>query len=64
MGEFYEIPEIDVINEGLITRFMYINDGLNTAHVKNTLHETDVLLEKDDEVRKEIAQAYIDEKKI
>lgn len=43
---------------------MYINDGLNTAHVKNTLHETDVLLEKDDEVRKEIAQAYIDEKKI
>ncbi|WP_035936659.1 DEAD/DEAH box helicase family protein, partial [Fusobacterium necrophorum] len=46
VGEFYEIPEIDVINEGLITRFMYINDGLDIAHVENTLHETDVLLEK------------------
>lgn len=62
VGEFYEIPEIDVINEGLITRFMYINDGFNTAHVENTLHETDILLEKADEVRKKIAQAYIDEK--
>lgn len=50
VGEFYEIPEIDVINEGLITRFMYINDVLDTAHVENTLHETDILLEKADEV--------------
>lgn len=62
VGEFYEIPEIDVINEGLITRFMYINDGLDTVEVRNTLHETDILLEKADEVRKQIAQAYIDEK--
>lgn len=61
-GEFYEIPELDVINEGLITRFMYINDGLDTIEVKNTLHETDILLEKADEIRKKIAQAYIDEK--
>lgn len=60
--EFYEIPEIDVINEGLITRFMYINDGLDTVVVENTLHETDILLEKADEIRKQIAQAYIDEK--
>lgn len=64
VGEFYEIPEIDVINEGLITRFMYINDGLDTVEVRNTLHETDILLEKADEVRKQIAQAYIDEKKM
>ena len=62
VGEFYEIPEVDVINEGLITRFMYINDGLDTVEVENTLHETDILLEKADEVRKQIAQAYIDEK--
>ena len=62
VGEFYEIPEIDVINEGLITRFMYINDGLDTVEVENTLHETEILLEKADEVRKKIAQAYIDEK--
>jgi len=62
VGEFYEIPEIDVINEGLITRFMYINDGLDTVEVENTLHETDILLEKADEVRKKISKAYIDEK--
>ena len=62
VGEFYEIPEIDVINEGLITRFMYINDGFDTVEVKNILHETDILLEKADEVRKKIAQAYIEEK--
>lgn len=57
-----KIPEIDIINEGLITRFMYINDGLDTAHVKNTLHGTDILLEKANEARKKIAQASIDEK--
>ena len=62
VGEFYEIPEIDVINEGLITRFMYINDGIDTVEVENTLHETDILLEKADEIRKQIAKAYIDEK--
>ena len=62
VGEFYEIPEVDVINEGLITRFMYINDGLDTVEVENILNETDILLEKADEVRKQIAQAYIDEK--
>jgi len=41
---------------------MYINDGLDTVAVENTLHETDILLEKADEIRKQIAQAYIDEK--
>ena len=61
VGEFYEIPEIDVINEGLITRFMYINDGLDTVEVENVTHETDILLEKADEVRKQIAKAYIEE---
>ena len=40
----------------------YINDGLDTVEVENTLHETEILLEKADEVRKKIAQAYIDEK--
>ncbi len=61
VGEFYEIPEVDVINEGLITRFMYINDGLDTVEVENVTHETDILLEKADEVRKQIAKAYIEE---
>lgn len=61
MGEFYEIPEEDVISEGLITRFMHINDELETVEVENVMHEADILLEKADEVRKRIAQAYIDE---
>jgi|GEM_PF-4280926 len=41
---------------------MYINDGLDTVKVESINHETDILLEKADEVRKKIAQAYIDEK--
>jgi type III restriction protein res subunit len=42
---------------------MYINDGLDTVEVKNTLHEINILLEKTDEVRKQITQSYINEKK-
>lgn len=61
VGEFYEIPEIDVIDEGLITRFMYINEGLGKIKVKDVLNETDILLEKADEVRKKIAKAYEEE---
>ncbi|RRD92959.1 DNA helicase [Clostridiales bacterium COT073_COT-073] len=61
-GEFYEIPEVDVINEGLITRFMYINAGLEIAEIENARHEADILLEKADQVRKQIAKAYADEK--
>lgn len=62
VGEFYEIQEVDVINEGLITRFLYINDGLDKLKVENIYNETDLLLEKADEIRKQIAEAYIDEK--
>lgn len=59
-GEFYEINEVDVINEGLITRAMLVNDGLGEVSLDNINHETDILLEKADEVRKQIAKAYID----
>lgn len=62
VGEFYEIPEIDVINEELITRFMYINKDLETVSVLNPKNEAEILLEKADEMRKKIAAAYIDEK--
>lgn len=62
VGEFHEIPEVDVINEELITRFMYINKGLESVSVINPKNEAEILLEKADEVRKEIAQAYMDEK--
>ena len=40
---------------------MYINDGLEDLKVDDTYHETDLLLEKANEVRKQIAKAYIDE---
>lgn len=61
VGEFYEIPEVDVISEGLITRFMYINKGLGDIKLDSITHETELLLEKADEVRKEIAKAYAEE---
>lgn len=61
VGEFYEIPEVDVINEELITRFMYINKDLESVSVLNPKHEAEILLEKADEIRKEIAEAYREE---
>ncbi|BBG42653.1 DEAD/DEAH box helicase [Mycoplasmopsis californica] len=60
VGEFHEISEIDVINQGLITRFMYINKDLDSVKVDNPKNEAELLLEKADQVRKEIAQAYVD----
>ena len=36
---------------------MYINDGLDTVEVENVTHETDILLEKADEVRKAMVAA-------
>ena len=40
---FYEIDEVDVINEGLITRAMYINKDLNAETVENIQTETTLL---------------------
>lgn len=62
IGEFYKIDELDVINEGLITRAMYINYDLDVGSVKGISHETDLLIEKADEMRKKIQQGYRDEK--
>lgn len=58
---FYEIDEVDVINEGLITRAMYINKDLNAETVENIQTETTLLLKKANEIRKEIATAYLQE---
>ena len=41
---------------------MYINKGLESVSVIDPKNEAEILLEKADEVRKEIAQAYMDEK--
>ncbi|WP_029608654.1 DEAD/DEAH box helicase family protein [Mycoplasma simbae] len=57
-AEQYEINEIDVINEELITRFMYINKDLDNINIFDSKSEADILLEKADEVRKQIAQGY------
>lgn len=61
IGEFYKIDEVDVINEELITRAMYINYDLNVENIQSISSETDLLIEKADEVRKKIQQAYIEE---
>lgn len=61
IGDFYEIKEVDVINEELITKAMYINKDLDKVQVKDIENETNILIEKADEVRKEILKAYKDE---
>ncbi len=61
IGNYYSIDEVDVINEELITKAMYINhrlDGVNNIDIKT---ETELLINKADEVRKEMEQAYKEE---
>ena len=54
--EFYEIPEDDVINAGLITRAIYVNEGVDeTTQITN---DYDYLLELADQKRKEILENY------
>ena len=54
--EFYEIPEDDVIEAGLISRAIYVNEGVN----ENTqiTNDYDYLLDLADRKRKEIQEAY------
>ena len=60
--EFYEIDEIDVINAGLITKALYVNEGIeNGEEISN---DYDRLLDLADEKRKNIAQRYIDLHKV
>ena len=54
--EYYEIPEDDVINEGLITRAIYVNEGVDEK--KQITNDYDYLLDLADEKRKEIAENY------
>ncbi|WP_277284074.1 DEAD/DEAH box helicase [Sneathia sanguinegens] len=58
IGEMYEIKEEDVINEGLITKFMYINKDLNEVEIDDIQHETNILIEKANEIRKQIKEKY------
>lgn len=61
VGEFYKIDEVDVINEELITKAMYINHDLQVDKIDNISNETDLLIEKAVDIRNKIAQAYVDE---
>ena len=54
--EFYEIPEDEVINAGLITRAIYVNEGVDER--KQIINDYEYLLELADEKRKEIQAGY------
>ncbi len=54
--EFYEIDEMDVIDEGLITKALYVNEGIeDNIEVSD---DYDYLLDLADEKRKAIAARY------
>ena len=55
-SDFYEIPEDEVINAGLITRAIYVNEGVNEK--EKFENDYDYLLELADDKRKEIRAAY------
>lgn len=54
--EYYEIPEDEVINAGLITRAIYVNEGVDEH--RQITNDYDYLLELADEKRKEIQAGY------
>ena len=56
--EYYEIPEDEVINAGLISRAIYVNEGVDEH--KQITNDYDYLLELADIKRKAIQQAYDD----
>lgn len=56
LSEYYEIPEEEVINSGLITKALYINDGVTDGVQLSNEHE--YLIDLADTKRKEIAHAY------
>lgn len=53
---WYEIPEIEVINEGLITRTLHINEGLHDGKIELENEDYELLnlaIEKRNEIRNE-----------
>lgn len=55
-NEFYEISEDEVINAGLISRAIYVNEGVDES--REITNDYEYLLELADEKRKEIQAAY------
>ena len=56
--EFYEISEDDVINAGLISRAIYVNEGVDENKIITDEQEYEYLLRLADEKRKEILENY------
>lgn len=54
--EYYEISEEDVIDAGLITKAIYVNEGVDDS--KEIQNDYEYLLDLADEKRKAIAKAY------
>ena len=57
-AEYIEIDELDVINSGLITRALYINENVSNAYTLSNEHE--YLLDLAIEKRKAIKQEYME----
>jgi type III restriction enzyme len=58
LDEWYEIDEIEVINSGLITRAMYINEDVEVNDNLALSTESQYLIELADKKRKEILREY------
>lgn len=54
--EYYEIPEEEVIDAGLITRAIYVNEGVQDS--ERIEDDYDVLLKRAEEKRQEILNGY------
>lgn len=55
---YYEIDEFDVINAGLITKALYVNEGIQQG--QDISDDYDILLDLADAKRKQIAQRYLE----
>ncbi|QCT73968.1 DEAD/DEAH box helicase [Macrococcoides canis] len=58
IDKWYEIPEVEVINSGLITKAMYINEGVDKQEGDDMYQTSKYLLELADAKRKEILDEY------
>ncbi|MFZ7133897.1 MAG: DEAD/DEAH box helicase [Eubacteriales bacterium] len=58
LSEWYEIDELDVINSGLITRALYVNEGVNNEVNYDIENEYDYLIDLANSKRSDIAKEY------
>ena len=56
--EYYEIDEFDVIDAGLITKALYVNEGIKEG--QEISNDYDILLELADKKRQQVAQRYVE----